>query len=150
MPRPTLRFKALPVIAALAALLANAGANASPAEDYMLYCMGCHGAEARGVPGKVPPLAGSLALFMRSPAGRDYVLRVPGAANSALSDAQLCAVLNWLAERYAAPDGGAAPAAFTPSEVTRARRLPLASVQATRREVVRQLAAAGTAPPADY
>ena len=117
----------------------------------MLYCMGCHGAEARGVPGKIPPLAGSLALFMRTPEGRDYVLRVPGAANSALSDVQLSAVLNWIAERYAAEDGGPVPAAFTPPEVTRARHLPLVSVQAARREVVRQLAAAGgTAPPADY
>jgi len=112
--------------------------------------MGCHGADARGVPGKVPALTGSLALFMRSPAGRDYVLRVPGDANSALSDAQLCAVLNWLAERYGAQDGGPVPAAFTPAEVTRARRLPLVSVQAARREVVRQLAAAGRAAPADY
>jgi mono/diheme cytochrome c family protein len=132
-------------------MLSASTANASPAEDYMLYCMGCHGAEARGVPGKIPPLAGSLALFMRTPEGRNYVVRVPGAANSALSDAQLSAVLNWIAERYGASDGGPAPAAFTPAEVTRTRHLPLVSVQATRRELVRALAAAGgTAPPTDY
>src|SRR5450432_3221250 len=77
-------------------------AKASPAQDYMLYCMGCHGADAQGVPGKVPALAHSLSLFMRTPQGRDYVLRVPGAANSALADAQLAAVLNWLAERDSA------------------------------------------------
>jgi mono/diheme cytochrome c family protein len=138
------------VTAALAALLAGAPAIASPAEDYMLYCMGCHGADARGVPGKVPPLAGSLALFMRTPEGRNYVLRVPGAANSALSDAQLCAVLNWIAERYAAPGGGPAAAPFSAPEVARTRHVPLASVQATRRQVVSALAAAGSAPPADY
>ena len=135
--------------AGFAALLATPSATASPAQDYMLYCMGCHGAEARGVPGKVPPLAVSLALFMRTPAGRDYVLRVPGAANSALSDTQLCAVLNWLAERYGAP-GSERPAAFTAAEVAASRHVPLASVQATRREVIRQLATAGSAPPADY
>jgi mono/diheme cytochrome c family protein len=146
------RAPALPVLiaaAALAVLLATPPATASPAEDYMLYCMGCHGADARGVPGKVPPLAGSLAVFMRTAAGRDYVLRVPGAANSALSDAQLCAVLNWLADRYGAP-GSERPAAFTAAEVAASRHVPLTSVQATRREVVRQLATTGSAPPGDY
>ena len=115
---------------------------ASPAQDYMLYCMGCHGAQAQGVPGKVPPLAGSLARFMRTPEGRNYVLRVPGAANSALSDAQLTAVLNWLAGQYGAA-GNEPPAAFTAAEVAACRHVPLANVRATRREVVRQLAATG-------
>lgn len=149
MRRPTPGLKTSLVTAGLATLLAGAQAIASPAEDYMLYCMGCHGADARGVPGKVPPLAGSLALFMRTPEGRDYVLRVPGAANSALSDAQLCAVLNWLAGHYGAA-GNEPPAAFTAAEVAASRHVPLASVQAARREVVRQLAATGRAPPADY
>lgn len=150
MPR---RAPVLPILiaaAGFALLLATPPVTASPAQDYMLYCMGCHGAEARGVPGKVPPLAGSLALFMRTPEGRNYVLRVPGAANSALSDTELSAVLNWLAERYGAQDGGPAPAAFTPSEVMRTRHLPLVSVQATRRQVVSALAAAGSAPLSDY
>lgn len=137
--------------AALAGALAwcTSTAQAGPPEDYMLYCMGCHGAEARGVPGRVPPLAVSLGRFMRTPAGRSYVLRVPGAANSALADAQLAAVLNWLAERYAAPDEPHA-APFTVEEVSRERRSPLADVQAARRAVVRELAASGTAPPAHY
>jgi len=89
-----------------------AAVPASPAQDYTLYCMGCHGAQAQGVPGKIPPLAGSVSLFMRTPEGRDYVLRVPGAANSALPDAQLAAVLNWLAETYGAP-GAPSPVPFT-------------------------------------
>ncbi len=115
----------------------------------MLYCMGCHGAEARGVPGKVPPLAGTLGLYMRTPEGRNYVLRVPGAANSALADAQLTAVLNWLATRF--PSAGAAPpAAFTTEEVTQARRTPLPDVQVRRHEVIRALAATGAAPEIQY
>jgi mono/diheme cytochrome c family protein len=126
-----------------------AAVPASPAQDYTLYCMGCHGAQAQGVPGKIPPLAGSVSLFMRTPEGRDYVLRVPGAANSALTDAQLTAVLNWLAETYGAT-AVLQPAPFTVDEVTRVRRTPLADVQARRREVVRLLAASGAAPPAQY
>jgi cytochrome c553 len=138
----------LSAVSALALALAGA-ADAGPGQDYMLYCMGCHGAEAQGVPGKIPPLAGSLARFMRTSEGRDYLLRVPGAANSVLSDAQLAAVLNWLAERYPAPDEPR-PTLFTVEEVTRARRTPLANVQERRREVIRALAASGAAPPAEY
>jgi len=134
---------------ALAVSALAGAASASPGEDYMLYCMGCHGAEAQGVPGRIPPLAGALARFMRTSEGRNYVLRVPGAANSVLSDGRLAAVLNWLTERYGAADEPR-PAPFTQEEVARARRVPLADVQAARREVVRGLAASGAAPAADY
>jgi hypothetical protein len=135
-------------LAAAVGLIGPACAN--PAQDYMLYCMGCHGPQAEGVPGKVPPLAHSLGLFMRSPAGRNYVLRVPGAANSALSDAQLTAVLNWLAQEFNAAELTAAVPMFTVTEVTALRHSPLTSVLAARREVVRDLAATGAAPPATY
>jgi mono/diheme cytochrome c family protein len=132
----------------LASIIAGA-ATASPSQDYMLYCMGCHGPQAEGVAGKIPPLAGALPLYMRTPAGRDYVLRVPGAANSVLTDAQLAAVLNWLATTY--PAAAANPASpFTAEEVTRVRHTPLASVLATRQVVVQELAALGAAPAPSY
>ena len=131
------------------AALPPGSAAAHPAQDYMLYCMGCHGPDARGVPGKVPALAGSLSRFMRTPEGRDYVLRVPGAANSALADGQLAAVLNWLAARDAAAGEARVPP-FTEAEVALVRRLPLANVLATRHEVVSSLAATGPAPPQEY
>jgi len=140
--------------AALLALLSVGGgigaARANPAQDYMLFCMGCHGAQAEGVPGKVPPLAHSLGRFMRTAAGRNYLLRVPGAANSALSDAQLAAVLNWLAQLYNSDELAADVPMFTAAEVTASRHTPLAAVLATRRDVVRDLAATGPAPPATY
>lgn len=134
---------------ALFGLLGSA-ASASPAQDYMLYCMGCHGTQAQGVPGKVPPLAHALGRFMRSAAGRDYVLRVPGAANSALSDARLAGVLNWLAQTYNAQEISADMPRFTTAEVARVRRSPLPSVLAARSAVVRALAASGPAPSAQY
>jgi cytochrome c553 len=128
----------------------SGAAHANPAQDYMLFCMGCHGAQAEGVPGKVPPLANSLGRFMRSAAGRNYLLRVPGAANSALSDAQLAAVLNWLAQQYNSGELAADVPMFTTAEVTASRHTPLVSVLAVRRDVVRDLAATGAAPPATY
>jgi len=149
---PNCRAKpSLALTAALAAgCLAPPAAPASPTQDYMLYCMGCHGTEAQGVPGRIPPLAVSLALFMRTAEGRNYLLRVPGAANSALPDAQLAAVLNWLAATYGAATQPP-PTPFTVAEVSSVRRTPLADVQARRRQVIEALAASGgTAPPAAY
>jgi hypothetical protein len=112
--------------------------------------MGCHGTEAQGVPGKVPPLANALQRFMRTAEGRDYVLRVPGAANSALSDEQLAAVLNWLALTYDSSATAKAPAPFTTSEVAALRHKPLLSVLATRNAVVHNLATTGLSPPSQY
>jgi cytochrome c553 len=134
--------------AAATGLIGSACAN--PGQDYMLYCMGCHGADAQGVPGKVPPLANALGSYMRTPDGRNYVLRVPGAANSALSDAQLAAVLNWIAMRFSATQLPSDVSWFTPDEVAQIRHTPLADVLATRREIVRSLAASGEAPGLDY
>jgi mono/diheme cytochrome c family protein len=138
------------LLAVAATLLASAPAHASPQQDYILYCMGCHGAQAEGVPGKVPPLAHALGRFMRTPEGRNYILRVPGAANSVLSDAQLAAVLNWLAQTYDGDELRNKVPLFTTAEVTSQRHSPLTSVLATRRDVVRALAATGPAPPASY
>ncbi len=88
---------------------------------------------------------------MRSPEGRNYILRVPGAANSALTDAQLAAVLNWLAKTFDADElaQNSAPL-FSTVEVTGLRHSPLPSVLATRREVVHALEATGSAPPTSY
>jgi mono/diheme cytochrome c family protein len=139
--------RAAAVAAALVALSAHA---ANPAQDYILNCMGCHGTQAQGIPGKVPPLANSLSRFMRSAAGRNYVVRVPGAANSALSDEQLAAVLNWLAVTYDSSAPAIQPAAFTSTEVAAVRHQPLLSVLATRSAVVHNLATTGPTPPPQY
>ena len=149
-PRSTrFLFAAAAASIAAASLLATV-ARASPQQDYILYCMGCHGPQAEGVPGKVPPLAHALGRYMRSPAGRNYILRVPGAANSVLSDAQLAGVLNWLAQTFDAQELSSDVPLFSAAEVTSQRHSPLPSVLATRREVVRELAATGLAPPESY
>lgn len=132
-------------------VLGNSALRASPRQDYVLNCMGCHGVRAEGVPGKVPPLAHALGRFLGSLAGRNYVLRVPGAANSALTDAQLAAVLNWLLAEFNGDEMPRDASAFTTPEVTQWRHTPLTSVLATRRSVVMDLAANGAAaPPAQY
>jgi len=125
-------------------------AFADPSTDFMLHCMGCHGTNAQGVPGKVPPLAHTLTAFMRTPAGRNYVLRVPGAANSMLSDARLAEVLNWIAQHFGQADELASVRPFSTAEVSASRHSPLVSVQASRQQVLQELAATGPAPSTDY
>jgi len=124
--------------------------SASPLEDYVLHCMGCHGSQAEGVPGRIPPLAHSLGHFLRSAAGRNYVLRVPGAANSALSNAQLAAVLNWLLSEFNSEEVPPGALPFTAAELQVWRSKPLPAVLATRQSIVSTLAASGAAPAAHY
>jgi mono/diheme cytochrome c family protein len=133
-----------------ALLLVSTMAAASPAQDYVMNCRGCHGESAEGVPGKVPPLVHTLEQFMRSVAGRSYVLRVPGASNSMLSDAQLAAVLNWIAGNFGRDQLPESAPPFSVQEVAATRHTPMVSVHATRREVLKELAASGAAPSEDY
>jgi mono/diheme cytochrome c family protein len=107
--------------------------RADPAQDYVLYCMGCHGEQGQGVPGRVPALAQTLDPLLRTARGREYLQRVPGAANSALPDARLAAVLNWLTAEFAPSARQSGVPAFSAAEVGRLRRQPLASVSITRR-----------------
>lgn len=142
-----------PLRCLLATLLLGATAQSRAAEgeqNYILFCMGCHGAGAQGVPGKIPPLAHSLARFMKSEPGRQYVLRVPGVAGSALSDAQIAVVLNWLAQAYDPEDVHSDTPLFTESEVRAWRHTPLADASAIRRTVIGDLKKDGPAPPDVY
>ena len=126
-------------LAALALLwLPLAARGETPEVLYMLHCPGCHLPDGGGTPGAVPPLKDSVGRFALLPAGRAYLVQVPGSALSPLTDAELAAVLNWMVRRF-----GPEPAAFEPfgaAEVRRARR-PLSQVQEARRELLAELAA---------
>jgi len=111
--------------------------STQPAQNYVLFCAGCHGLNATGVPHKVPALAKTLPLFMSSEEGRDFLLRVPGVANSALSDQGLAAVLNWLIATLDTPTLGWT--AFVAEDVHRARQTPLMSVTQSRRQIISHL-----------
>lgn len=128
-------------VALLASALAAQGARAdAPALEggrslYVLRCQGCHGPEGAGLAGGVPDLRGALTPFTRSAAGRAYLVRVPGVAQSPLSDAELATVLNWLV----AGMGGGADARFEPyqaAELGALRARPLLDVAAARRAVL--------------
>jgi mono/diheme cytochrome c family protein len=132
----------LAALAALVALQMPARAE-SPSELYTLNCWGCHSANARGIPGTVPRLAHSMGYFPRIPAGRAYLVEVPGVANSPLDDAQTAMVLNWMLERFSKNELPPGFKPYTAAEVKTYRAHRLENVIETRRVLARELAARG-------
>ena len=100
--------------------------------NYMLNCMGCHLSDGSGAPGRVPSLRHSLLPLALSAAGRRYLVQVPGASQSVLSDEELAAVLNWMVRNLSAQGVRGQFAQFTAHEVARYRATPLVEVRATR------------------
>lgn len=108
---------------------------ANPRSDYLMHCAGCHLVDARGVPPDVPSLSGPLGRLVASAAGRDYIARVPGAAQAPLNDDELAAVFNWLLFEY---NRDTLPKNFVPlrgSEIAESRARVLADPQKLRNQL---------------
>jgi hypothetical protein len=116
-----------------------------PVVNYQLRCMGCHLGDGSGQPGRVPSIRRSLVLFSASLDGRDYVVRVPGVAQSPLSDEDTAALLNWMARNLSDLELPPGFVDYSEAEIHRLREHPLVRVSAIR---ARLLKAAGTKPRA--
>ena len=94
---------------ALGGVPAHADRDAAAARiDYLLHCSGCHRPDGAGAPPEVPSLRGPIGLIVGTPEGREYVARVPEAAQAPLEDDELARVLNWMLREFSAatlPDG---------------------------------------------
>ena len=121
----------------------NAAWSYQPAVNYQLRCMGCHLADGSGQPGRVPSIRRSLVLFSASAQGRDYVVRVPGVAQSPLSDQDTAVLLNWMARNLSDLTVPPDFVDYTQAEIHRLRLHPLVQVSAIR---ARLLKTAGTKP----
>gem|GEM_PF-466551 len=135
--------------AAFAAIaLWSAGTNSAsayqPLVNFQLQCMGCHLADGSGESGRVPSIRRSLVLFSQLPEGRQYVIRVPGVAQSPLSDEETAALLNWMAKNLS--DLALPPdfVDYSAAEIRRWRSQPLAQVSATRARLMSVTAAPRT------
>ncbi len=125
-------------------MLAFGPASAALADaqsDYILNCRGCHGPEGRGLPGGAPTFQGLVAKFLWVPGGREYLIRVPGTAQSELSDERTAALLNWIVRAFSAAEVPPDFTPFTGEEVGRSRHIPLTDVAATRRGLLRAISA---------
>ncbi len=132
--------------AAVAAMaLSWAGANGAsayqPQVNFQLNCMGCHLADGSGESGRVPSLRRSMVMFSASAPGRDYIIRVPGVAQSPLSDEETAALLNWMAQNLSDLPLPPGFVAYSAAEVQRSRGHPLAQVRSVRARLMRAAAA---------
>lgn len=123
-------------------LLAFPARAQDPQVDYMLQCQGCHRADGSGSAGAVPDLRGSLRRFLAVPGGREYLVRVPGAAQAPLADARLAALLDWMIREFDPPGPGERLDPYAADEVARLRARPYAAVEPVRRDLLRRIDAA--------
>jgi hypothetical protein len=107
-----------------------------PSVNYMLQCMGCHTPDGSGAAGRVPSIRSTLLPFSAVTAGRQYLVQVPGASQSPLSNAELADLLNWMVENLSNEPRGVVFKRFTAAEVASYRRKTLVEVRATRERLL--------------
>ena len=112
----------------------------TPHLNYILHCQGCHLADGGGTAEKVPALKQKLGLFLHVRGGREFLIQVPGTAQSALNDSEVAAVLNWMLETFSPDQIPADFLPYTKEEIARYRR-PLANVKAVRTKLLARMSA---------
>jgi mono/diheme cytochrome c family protein len=115
-----------------------------PRVAYARNCRGCHLAFGEGISGHVPALRHAVGYLLRRPEGRAYVARVPGVVYSSLSNAELSALLNWMAVEFSAEELPVDWVPYTTEEIAVLRARPLTEVTLERTRVLKALRDAGT------
>jgi len=141
--------RAMVVLIAALSIASAALGGGSPAELYTLNCWGCHKPRAEGIPGTVPRLANSMGDFLHVPGGREYLAEVPGVAASALSDAEIAQVLNWLLFTFNKTETPPDFKPYTAAEIARYRPHQLIKITETRDDLVKRLKTKGIVVPDD-
>jgi mono/diheme cytochrome c family protein len=136
---------------ALGALLVIAAALPAraepPAQLYMLNCWGCHRPNGEGIPGTAPPLQGA-ADFLKVKGGRQYLIEVPGVSQSALNDAQVAEVMNWILRTFKKNQLPPDFKPYTTEEVQQLRAVRMLEITKTRDALVAEMVAAKIRPAA--
>lgn len=128
------------LIVGVLVFLPSAQATDGVQRDYMLNCQGCHLDDGTGFPERgVPRLTGYMGHFLKVPGGREFLVQVPGSAQSSLDDERLADLLNWMLARFSARERPANYSPYSASEVHRLRSSPLVAVTEKRSALVRQI-----------
>jgi hypothetical protein len=134
-------------LAVLVLLLAPSMACAEPAlpelttpqSDYVEHCSGCHGMQGDSAPAEIPVLRGRVGYFLCTQEGREYLIRLPNVAYSAITDDQeLADMMNFVVFGLGGNSAPKGAKPFSASEVARLRTRALAtqSLIAARAQVV--------------
>lgn len=103
--------------------------------NYQMSCQGCHTPDGTG--GKdTPKMKDHIGYFLSSQQGREYLVRVPGSANSTLDNPQLAEVLNWIITELGGDSVPAKMQFYTAAEVAELRKDPLFEVTEYRKQLV--------------
>jgi len=106
--------------------------------NYQMLCQGCHVGDGRG--GKdVPNMKGLVGNFLKTQKGREYLVRVPGAANSAIDSKELAELLNWIIITIGSESKPKDFKPFTEHEVEELREDPLMEVVQYRIMLMKEL-----------
>lgn len=108
--------------------------------NYQMLCQGCHVGDGRGGKG-VPDMKGKVGQFLLTPEGREYLIKVPGAANSALDDKALAELMNWVLIEIGQKSVPADFKHYTEQEVSQLRQQPLMEVVEHRARLLQQISA---------
>jgi len=103
---------------------ANESARDKVHFNYQMSCQGCHTPDGTGAK-SVPQLKGHVGIFLQTQQGREYLVRVPGSALSALDNDELAGVLNWILIEFSGDSLAENYEPYTAVEVGRLRRNPL-------------------------
>jgi hypothetical protein len=106
--------------------------------NYQILCQGCHVGDGRG--GKdVPNMKGLVGQFLKISKGREYLVRVPGSANSALNSRELAELLNWMIPSFGKDSAPKEFKPYTEQEVQILRENPLMEVVEYRAKLMKEI-----------
>ena len=111
--------------------------------NYQMFCQGCHTPDGSGAK-SVPRMKDHVGYFLGTREGREYLVRVPGSATSALDDEQLAEVLNWIIQEFAGDSAEESYERYTTLEVAQLRQQPLNEVEQYRNQLLVEIASAKT------
>lgn len=140
--RGTLATRVLLVAALACSGSVHAGAEDRARLQYLQHCSGCHLPDGKGSPDfGIPSMRGMLGKFLQVPGGRAFIVQVPGVMNSALGDADIAKLMNWLLPVVSAETLPAGFQPYTAQEIARLRASRPADIMGTRALLVRQIEA---------
>ena len=122
----------------------------TPQSDYVEHCSGCHGMQGNSAPAPIPVLRDRVGYFMCTREGRDYLIRLPNVAYSAIDDNQeLADMMNFVVFGLGGASAPRTAKPFTAPEVARLRRDALAtqSLIVARTKIVAGLSTSDCAVP---
>lgn len=121
----------------------------TPQSDYVEHCSGCHGMQGNSAPADIPVLRDRVGYFMCTPEGRDYLIRLPNVAYSAIADDQeLADMMNFVVFGLGGQSAPAKAKPFTAQEVARlrGRALTAESLIGVRANIVTRLSSGCRVP----